>query len=230
MSVCLSLLLGGEHATVRAQNNAAQACRDRPGRTLLENRSGRVFLARQTVSVCFRKARVPYNLQPPQWRPQVSSSGGGGLLRVAINGSRVAYTHEFFSQDEHYVSFEVRNAKRPANRFERVYQLGSVNNQGRDHEAFDLALCASGQIVFIVGKRVGTDQGPPATYEVRISRGRRTRLLDEGSTIQPGTLRATADRISWINARAVRSTSTRCSSPTQSVPTPKLTSDQIFGE
>lgn len=152
------------------------------------------------------------------------------MLRVALNGGRVAYTSEDFQSDaDKWATFGVRTIGRRRHAFYRVYGIDS-KNYGVDVQALDLVLCAGGQAVFIAGYGSDSAPGAPLTYDVRISDGPDSLLLARGPTIEPGTLRATPGRIAWMDAGSLRHFSTTCAKPAVSVAVPRLTVDDVFGE
>lgn len=211
--------------------DARSACAAKLGRTLIQNASGRVYLTSRTVYACPRGARTPYSVGP-QWAPEVSSSGGGGVLRVALNGRRIAYSWE---QNQafggNYAGFNVRYIGSRRDGFRRVYDgARRAAGQPADPQARDFELCAGGQLAFIAGYRSQTPSGAPAEYEVRVSKGRQTVLLDAGPNVQPGTLRASSGHISWMNDGLERQAATTCVRPMRAVAVPRLTADQLFGE
>lgn len=213
-----------------ADGDARSACAAKPGRTLIQNGAGRVYLTARTVYACPRGARIPYTVGP-QWAPAVSSSGGGGVLRVALNGRRVASSWE---QNQpfggNYAGFNVRYIGSRRDGFRRVYDgARRAAGQPADPQARDFTLCAGGQLAFIAGYRSETPSGARAEYEVRVSKGRGTVLLDAGPSVRPGTLRASSGRLSWMNDGSARQAPT-CLRPMTSVAVPRLTADQLFGE
>lgn len=214
-----------------ADADARSACAAKLGRTLVQNASGRVYLTARTVYACPRGARTPYTVGP-QWAPEVSSSGGGGVLRVALNGRRVAYSWE---QNQafggNYAGFNVRYIGSRRDGFRRVYDgARRAAGQAADPQARDFVLCGGGQLAFIAGYRSQPPAGAAAEYDVRVSKGRHTVLLDAGPGVQPGTLRASSGRISWMNDGSARRAATTCVQPVRSVAVPRLTADQLFGD
>ena len=218
-------------AALAADGDAALACSAKAGRTLVQTGSGRVYLTRGAVFACPRGAHKAY-IVGPQWSPEVSSSGGGGVLRVALNGRRVAYSWE---QNQgfggNYAGFNVRYIGLRRDGFRRVYDgAARAPGQPTDPQARDFVLCAGGQLAFIAGYRSQTPSGAPAEYEVRISKGRHTVLPDAGPHVQPGTLRASSGRISWTSDGSARQTATTCARPVRAVVVPRMTVAQLFGE
>ena len=228
---CVAALPLIAQASADADADARSACAAKQGRTLIQNRSGRVYLTARAVYACPRGARTPYTVGP-QWTPEVSSSGGGGVLRVALNGRRVAYSWE---QNQafggNYAGLNVRYIGSRRDGFRRVYDSASrAAGQPTDPQARDFVLCAGGQLAFIAGYRSQTPSGAPAEYELRVSKGRHTVLLDAGPGVQPGTLRASSGRLSWINDGSAIQTATQCERPMKSVAVPRMTVDQLFGD
>ena len=231
MVACVAALPLIAQASPDADADARSVCAAKLGRTLIQNNSGRVYLTARAVYACPRGARKPYTVGP-QWAPEVSSSGGGGVLRVALNGRRVAYSWE---QNQafggNYAGFNVRYIGSRRDGFRRVYDgARRAGGQPADPQARDFVLCAGGQLAFIAGYRSETPSGAPADYEVRVSRGRHTVLLDAGPDLQPGTLRASSGRVSWMNGGSARQTATPCVRPMRSVAVPRMTVDQLFGD
>ncbi len=214
-------------AAAAADGDTPSRCGDRPGRTLTERGAGRVLLARQEVWACVRGVARP-DLIGGQWRPAVSSSGGGGVLRVAVDGRFVASSSENFSDGFDDVAFSVRDARRHRTTFLRFYPSGSVAGRARQAEAFDLVLCRGGRVAFLVGFR-SDSSGPIESYEVRRSSGRHTVLLARSVDIEPGSLRATPGRIAWRASGVKATAAAPCKAPSTSVAVPKLTVDEVFG-
>lgn len=228
---CVTACLLITQAAPAADVDARSACAAKLGRTLIQNASGRVYLTARSVYACPRGARTPYTVGP-QPAPEVSSSGGGGVLRVALNGRRVAYSWE---QNQafggNYAGFNVRYIGSRRDGFRRVYDgARRVGGQAADPQARDFVLCGGGQLAFIAGYRSQSPAGAAAEYEVRVSKGRHTVLLDAGPGVQPGTLRASSGRISWMNDGSARRATTTCVRPVRSVAVPRLTADQLFGD
>lgn len=209
----IALLLIAQAAPA-ADADARSVCAAKLGRTLIQNGSGRVYLTARAVYACPRGARTPYTVGP-QWAPEVSSSGGGGVLRVALNGRRVAYSWE---QDQtfggNYAGFNVRYIGSRRDGFRRVYDgAGRAAGQAADPQARDFVLCAGGQLAFIAGYRSEMPSGAAAENEVRVPNGRHTVLLDAGPNVQPGTLRVSSGRISWMNNGSARQAATTAHDP-----------------
>ena len=227
---CVAALPLIAEAAPAADGDAALACAAKAGRTLVHNAAGRVYLTGGAVFACPRGARKAY--VGPQWSPEVSSSGAGGVLRVALNGRRVAYSWEqnqFFGGS--YAGFNVRYIGLRFDGFRRVYDgAARALGQPADPQARDFVLCAGGQLAFIAGYRSTTPSGAPAEYELRLSKGRHTVLLDSGPNVRPGTLRASSGRISWTSDGSARQTATTCVRPMRAVVVPRMTVDQLFGE
>lgn len=228
---CVAVLAVSAQAAPAADADAALACAAKAGRTLIQNGSGRVYLTVGAVFACPRGARKAY-IVGPQWSPEVSSSGGGGVLRVALNGRRVAYSWE---QNQgfggNYAGFNVRYIGLRRGGFRRVYDgAGRALGQPADPQARDFVLCAGGQLAFIAGYRSATPSGAPAEYELRVSKGRHTVLLDAGPDVQSGTLRASSGRLSWTSDGSARQTATTCVRPMRAVAVPRMTVDQLFGD
>ena len=178
---------------------ATAACAAKSSKRIFSSGSGRVILKSRKIYACPKSGK---NIEMGyQWRPAVSSSGGGGITHVALHRHWAAYVEHYFDSWDNLAGVVVRDVRSGRAAFSRFHGI----NHGYP-EVSDLILCGNGRVAYILSHEI-PDQGPtPGTknLEVRLSKGRHTVLLDHGPNIVNGSLRASDRYLTWQNADTTR--------------------------